>query len=94
MYEDGQWVDQLTNKVFCGSMVGTAGSSIDISAVAMPSACSTAGKSSSLSVGAAAVIAVSCTTLCAMFVAGLVGSDGEDLAAGHQEHRWWGFGSA
>lgn len=43
------------------TIVGTTGSSIDTSAMATPSACSTAGKSSSLSVGAAAVIAVGCT---------------------------------
>ena len=63
------------------TIVGTAGSSIDTSAVATPSACST------LSVGAVAVIAVGCTTVAAVFVATPVESDSEDLAAGHQERR-------
>lgn len=57
----------------------------------MASACSTPSKSSSSSVGAAAVIAVGCTIVAAVFAAALVESDGGDLAARHQEHREWGL---
>lgn len=73
--------------------VRTAGSSIETYALATSSACSTPSKSSSSSVGAAAVIAVGCTIVAAVFAAALVESDGGDLAARIKSTANGGFGS-